>query len=108
MAAVIENWIKLKVGVPKRMHFVNHAVESRRILDPVMNMTKDISSLVFAVDREDGAPVSKSFSVVSEKLAEELGVYLEGKRYVGSEFTFIKDAAGFVAPRIVSVEPYRR
>lgn len=106
MAAIIENWVKLKVGIPKRVHFVNHAIETRRIMDPVMKMLKDIQAVVFAVDREDGVAVSKSFSIVSEKLATELGAYLEGKRYVGYEFTFIKDAPGFVAPRIVSVEPY--
>lgn len=105
---LIENWVKLKPGIPKRLHFVNHAVESRRILDPVMKTSKDISSLVFAVDREDGLAVTKSFSVVSEKLAGDLAGWVEGKRYVAHEFTLIKDAPGFVPPRILSVEPYRK
>lgn len=104
---LIENWVKLKPGIPKRLHFVNHAIESRRIHDPLMKASKDISSLVFAVDREDGNAVSKSFSVVSEKLAGDLQGWVEGKRYVGQEFTFIKDAPGFVPPRILSVEPYK-
>jgi len=106
-APVIENWIKLVPGVPKRLHFVNHVVEVRRIMDPVLKAAKDVQGLIFAVDREDGRPVSKTFSVLSERLAGELAGWLEGRRYLAYEFTFIKDAPGFVPPRLLAVEPYR-
>jgi len=104
---VIENWVKLEPGVPKTLHFVDHKILTRVITDPIFKRPKRVQSIVFLVDREDGMPVEKSFSVVSERLANELKAYLEGKRYVRYEFTFIKDAPGPVAPRILRVTPLR-
>jgi len=106
MAAVPENWVVLKPGVPVKLHFKAAKPVSRVITDPVFGVAKTVSSLMFLVDEEDGRPVEKSFSVVSQKLAEELSGYLEGERYKAYRFTFIKDAPGTVPPRISSVEPY--
>jgi hypothetical protein len=101
----IENWVKLKPGVPKTMHWPDHRIVDREITDPVTKRRKTVQSLTFDVDEEDGRECTKSFSVVSEKLAGDLAGYLEGKRYRGYDFTIIKDRAGFVAPRIVEVRP---
>jgi len=104
-APPIENWVKLEPGVPKRLHFTDHAVTTRRLTDPVLGIPKDVRSLIFLVDRVDGRPVSMMFSVVSERLAGELSAYLPDKRYRNYEFTLIKDAPGMVAPRILVVSP---
>jgi len=106
MAAVVpENWVILKPGVPKTLHFAAYKLVSRVITDPVFGVSKSVSSLMFLVDEEDGAKVSKSFSVVSQKLGEELRGYLEGDRFKAYRFTFIKDAPGTVPPRITGIVP---
>lgn len=101
----IENWVKLKPGVPKTLRFEDHRIVDREITDPVTKRRKTVQSLTFDVVLEDGREVTKSFSVVSEKLAGDLAGYLSGKRYRAYEFTIIKDRPGFVAPRIVEVRP---
>ena len=58
------------------------------------------------VDREDGVAVSKTLSILSEKLAGDLAGYLEGRRYLALEFTLEKAASPFAAPRVAGVTPY--
>ena len=101
----IENWVKLPPGRPKTLRFDDHRVVSREITDPVTGRRKTVQSLTFDVVMEDGRECTKSFSVISEKLAGDLAGYLHGKRYRRYEFTIIKDRPGFVAPRIVEVRP---
>lgn len=105
-AAIPENWVVLKPGVPVTLHFAAHKMVDRVITDPVFGVQKKVSSLMFLVDQENGAVVTKSFSVVSQKLAEDLRGYLEGERYKAYRFTFIKDAPGLVPPRILEVRPF--
>jgi len=99
------NWVVLKPGVPVRLHFRAHRVIERVITDPIFGVAKTVRSLMFLVDRENGAAVDKTFSVVSGKLADELSGYLEGERYRGYTFTIVKDAPGTVPPRIVETRP---
>lgn len=104
--AVLDNWVKLEVGVRKRLHFYNHAIVARQITDPVTKLQVQRRTLLLYVDREDGFEASKVYSVMSEKHAGEFAGYLTGSRYVGYEFTVVKDAAGPVAPRVAEVRPY--
>ena len=104
--ALIENWVKLEPGVRKRLHFVNHAFVDRPITDPWTKLLVVRRSLIFYVDREDGVPVSKTFSVLSEKLAGDFSGYVEEYRYRAFEFVLLKEGAGPVAPRVAEVLPY--
>jgi len=106
MAVKAENWVVLKPGVPTRLHFVDHVVMPRVITDPFFKVPREVVSWVFRVDREDGKPVDKIFSVLSDRLKGELAGYIEGKRYREYEFTLLKEAPGTVPPRIVTVTPY--
>jgi len=107
MAAVspISNWVKLTPGVPTRLHFTNHAIVKVPITDPLTKFTKTVESLQMLVDREGGSPVSKTFSVLSERLAGELGPYLPDKRYAKFEFVIVKDGPGPTPPRIAQAIP---
>ena len=106
MAEVLPaNWVVLRPGVPVRLHFRAAKTVSRVITDPIFGVPKTVTSLLFLVDRENGAAVDKTFSVVSGRLAEELSGYLEAERYRAYEFTFVKDAPGTVPPRLVEVRP---
>jgi len=100
------NWVVLKPGVPVRLHFKAHRVVERTITDPIFGVPKVVRSLMFLVDRENGAAVDKTLSVVSGKLADELSGYLEGERYKGYTFTIVKDAPGTVPPRILEITPF--
>jgi len=101
----ISNYVILKPGVPVRLHFSDHGVAKRMIMDPIRGVQVERESLVLYVDREEGNAVSKMYSILSQKHAAEFSGYLPGKRYLGYEFVVVKDAAGTVPPRIVQVLP---
>ena len=105
MAAPIENFVVLKPGIPVTLHFYEHAVVRRQIEDPIRKVLVTRESLLFYVDERDGTKVDLVYSILSQKHAAEFSGYLPGKRYVGYRFTVIKDAPGFVPPRIARVVP---
>jgi hypothetical protein len=72
----------------------------RTITDPFWKVEKEINTLVFRVDRQDGAPVEKSLSVTSERLASEFLPYLEGKAYTLYDWVLEKGPSKMDAPRI--------
>ena len=87
------------------LHFFDHGIMKRVISDPIRKVNVERETLMMYVDRENGAAVSKVYSVLSQKHASELAGYLPGKSYVNYLFTVQKDAAGTVPPRIVKVVP---
>ena len=99
---VLDNWVKLEVGKEVELHFKEYRVASRQITDPYFGTPRKVESLLFLVDRVDGEPVDKTFSVVSEKLAQEFEPYLEDGSYRDYTWCLVKDAAGFVPPRVAS------
>lgn len=105
LAAPIANFVVLKPGVPVTLHFVDHRVVSRVITDPLRGVPVTRESLIFYVDEVDGRKVDMVFSVLSQKLAAEFAGYLPDKRYTRYRFTILKEAPGFVPPKIVKVTP---
>jgi hypothetical protein len=105
MAAPISNYVTLSPGVMVKLHFSDHAILKRKIEDPIRHVQVERESLLFYVDKVNGGPVDKIYSILSQKHAAEFAGYLEGKRYTAYEFVVVKDAAGTVPPRIVSVTP---
>ena len=106
--AVLENFVKLVPGVPKRLHFVDHTFVGKTIRDPLTKWPKRVKALVFKVDWEDGMPVDKIFSVIEEKLASALYPYLDGKIYRDYIFEITKIGSGFTAEFRVNVLPWPR
>ena len=96
----LENWVKLPPGKVVCMHFKEHRVTPREITDPFFGTERTVKSLLFLVDRVDGAPVDMTFSVMSEKLAMEFEPYLEDGSYRDYTWCLVKDAAGWTAPRV--------
>ena len=105
MSSPISNYVQLLPGVQVQLHFNDHQVIPRFITDPIRNVSVERDSLVMYVDQVNGQKVSKMYSILSQKHAAEFSGYLEGKAYVRYNFVVIKDAAGTVPPRIVSVTP---
>jgi len=105
VAAPITNWVILSPGVEKRLRFSDHVIRRKTITDAATKRPKEVEALEFIVSMEDGVSVSRTFSVVSQKLAGDLGPYLIDRKYLRYEFVFIKDAPGTVAPRLVRATP---
>lgn len=68
---VLANYVKLETGVEKvlRIKPDSFRIEPRVIIDPVTKAKKTVNAAVMDVIEEDGVPVSKIFSTLSEKLA---------------------------------------
>ena len=101
----LENWVKLPVGKVVCMRFREYRVTDRQITDPLFNVPRTVKSLVFLVDQVDGKPVDKTYSVVSEKLAQEFEPYLEDGSYKNYVWCLVKDGVGFVPPRVARRTP---
>ena len=96
----LENWVKLPPGKVVCMHFKEYRVTPRQITDPFFGTERTVTSLLFLVDRVDGAPVDMTFSVVSERLAQEFEPYLEDGSYRDYTWCLVKDVEGWTAPRV--------
>jgi hypothetical protein len=70
----LENFVKLESDVEKRLKIREGSfrIEPRIILDPRTKSPKSINVAVMDVIEEDGKPVTKGFSTVSDKLATQL------------------------------------
>jgi hypothetical protein len=102
---MLMNYVALEPGTPRRLHFTDDYVIDRDISDPDTKKTKRIKTLVFQVDELDGQPASKTFSVVSQKLAQTFEPYLKDHAYRGWDFVITKDGSGFTARFKVDARP---
>jgi hypothetical protein len=100
----LDIWVRLEPSRPKKIHIKAWQKLNRVITDPITGMPKEIPSLILTVDEEDGIPVTKQFSVVSQKLSAELRPYLEEGTFAQYNFVIVKDAAGPIPPRLLAVE----
>jgi len=96
----LSNWVKLPPGEEVCMRFKDYRITPRQITDPYFKTPRTVDSLLFLVSHVNGAPVDKTFSVLSEKLSQEFEPYLEDGTYKVYEWCLVKDTAGFAAPRI--------
>ena len=71
---VLGNFVVLEANKPKRLRFVKDSLRivRRVIVDPKTKIRKVVKALELDVAEEDGIPVSKVFSTLSEKLAKQL------------------------------------
>ena len=79
---LLGNFVKLEPEKPKRLRVDKLWIEERVIRDPKAKITKRVRALVLHVIEEDGMPVDKLFSTLSEKLAQQLyALHLSGELY---------------------------
>lgn len=103
---VERNWVVIETGVPKRLHIIEHLVTPRKIRDPHFDVEKEVEGLVLLVDRVDGEPVLRTWSVLSTRLWELLEPYFEGQRYKSYEFIVTKLGRGFLSEYKLEVLPH--
>lgn len=96
LSNLLMNYIALVPGVPTRMHFTDHYYIDREIADRETGKPKTIKSLVFWVDTLEGEPCSRTFSVLSQKLAAHLEPFLAGKEYLKYELIITQMGSGFL------------
>jgi hypothetical protein len=72
----LENYVKLVPDVEKvlRVKEGSFRIEPRTIIDPARKTPKIVNAASVDVYEEDGSPVTKTFSTLSEKLAAALQV----------------------------------
>ncbi len=92
---VLQNYVILEPGIPARLHFVDHVIQTRTITDSQTGKPSSRQVLVFDVDEVDGAPTVSKFSTMAEKLASKLGPYLPTKSYTAFNFTITQNGTGF-------------
>lgn len=93
---ILSNYIALVPGVPTRMHFTDDYKIERTIADKETGKPKPIKSLVFYVDEVNGEPDSRTFSILSQKLAAHLEPFLKDKEYTGYDFIITQMGDGFL------------
>jgi len=69
---ILGNYVKLVPDKGVRMHLSNPRIVERTIKDPKTGRVKTVRALEFDVTELNGVPVSKTFSTLSEKLAQQL------------------------------------
>lgn len=89
------NYVVLEPGVPKALHFTDHAVSTAVLLDPLLGIEKPVRRLTFVVDEEDGRPVAKTYSITSSDHQAYFQDLLAEKRYGGYTFFITKRGDGF-------------
>jgi len=105
MAKEGENYVKLEVGKPVVLRFDKFSWLSHPIVDPDLGFSKTVRALVFHVVEQDGRPADTIFSLISTKAQKEIEPYLLAEKFRRYKFTWLKEAPGYVAPRLVNVSP---
>jgi len=90
------NYIALVPGVPSRMHFTDDYKVTRTIADRETGKPKQIESLVFWCDELNGEDVSRTFSILSQKLAAHMTPLLPNKEYNKYDFIITQMGEGFL------------
>lgn len=93
--SLLMNYIQLLPGIPTRLHFTDDYIVERDIPDKESGKTKRVRSLVFYVDKLEGEEVSRTFSVLSEKLAAHFEPFLKDKSYLNYEFVITQMGDGY-------------
>jgi len=102
---VLENYVRLVNNVPTRLHFRDHSIESRTIVDPDSGKPGIRKVLTFQVDRVDGREVFTTFSTMAEKLANTFQPYLGDKSYRNFEIMITQAGDGYMRRWAVQFVP---
>lgn len=105
---MFQNYLKLENDVPVRVHFDDLNRVERVIRDPDLGKDKTVESRMFWVDRIDGEPAAKSFSVLSEGLWQQLEPYTQNQRFRDFEFVITRRGAGYQTKYEVEAIPIAR
>jgi hypothetical protein len=103
---VLQSYVEIKPGVPARMHFVDHWVESITATDPLVGRPLPKKRLRFAVDELNGQPAQTYYSTMSQKHAADFEPFLINKKYRDYDFIVTLQGSGWQTE--YSVQPVPR
>jgi len=103
---MLQNFLALTQDVPTRVHFDDYHEVKRTINDKELGVDKKVTSHVFWIDRVNGEPAARTFSVLSEGLWSQLAPYIPGDRFRDHEFEITKRGEGFLTTYEVEVFPF--
>ena len=89
------NWVKLPLGRWKCVKISKWEITERKIYDKRLGRTKTVRALVCWVYEEDGEPVDKILSILSEKLAAMMLPYLKRPDFDKLTFCIKREGTGF-------------
>jgi hypothetical protein len=92
---VLQSYVEIKPGVPARMHFVDHWVETITATDPVAGRPLPKRRLRFAVDELNGQATTTYWSTMSQKLAAVFEPFLVDKKYRDYDFIVTLQGSGW-------------
>ena len=102
---MLMNYVEIKPGETKTLHFTDHYWVDRMIWDKDLNKEKPVRTLVFQVDEVDGEMDLKTFSVLSTKLSSMLAPYLPDSAHRDYNFRITRTGAGFLTDWQVEAIP---
>ena len=102
---MLMNYIALETDRPIKIHVTDDYVVDRSIADNVRGGLKRVKSLVFQVDELDGESVSRTFSILSDKLAAKFQPYLRDRAYRNFDFRITKTGIDLATNFIVEALP---
>jgi len=105
---VLQNHVILQDNQPARMHFTDHHIEARTITDPNTLQPAIRRTLVFNVDRLNGAPTQAVLSTMAENLASQFAPYLDDKSYVNYEVIVTQRGVGYTRKWTVQFIPFSK
>jgi len=88
------------------MHFTDAYFIESLVADRERGGKKMVRRLTFWVDRLNGEPVARTFSILSEKLAAQLQPYLKGEKFKDWEFIITKEGEGFQTEYRIEIQPF--
>ncbi len=103
---VLQSYVEIKPGVPARMHFADHWVETITATDPLVGHPLPKRRLRFAVDELNGQATQTYYSTMSQKLAAVFEPFLPNKKYKDYDFIVTLTGSGFQTE--YSVQPVPR
>lgn len=102
---ILSNYITIERDQTEVLHFKGHELADRVVRDPVTGREKSVKTLIMYVDERGGAATDTVFSIISDKLATQLGPWLEGERYKRFTFAITRRGAGFLTDWEIQASP---
>ena len=93
---LLDNVVVLPEGRAVELHFTDHWLGALRMRDPIIGLERDVQTLAFTVDEEDGRRVSKIYYVTSDRHAADFRPYLEDGSYTRYTWAIIARGRGLL------------
>lgn len=92
---MLMNYLEIPRNVPTRVHFTDQYMIDRMIWDKDLKKEKPVRSLVLQVTEVNGEPAFLTFSVLSNKLYNQLAPYLPDNAFRDFDFVITRTGEAY-------------